>query len=131
MLGNAHRDLRVLIVDEFDQMRKLVREMLTLLGFHDIEEVSNAADALGRLRTSGPYGLMIANDEMQVMTGFDLLATMLEDKSLKSVPFVLMVSDGLPDQDVAALQDVPVSYVYKPFSVWDLKAAVVVALASV
>jgi len=128
MLGNAHRDLRVLIVVEFDAMRKLVRETLTLLGIHDVEEVSNAADALDRLRARGRYGLVIADNEMQVMTGLDLLASMLEDKSSKSVPFVLLVADGLSDRD--APRDVPVSYVYKPFSVWDLKAAIVVALTS-
>jgi two-component system chemotaxis response regulator CheY len=128
MLGNAHRDLRTLVVVESDIMRKLAREMLTLLGLHDVEEVSNAADALERLRTR-KYGLVIADDEMSVMTGLDLLASMLEDKSLKSIPFVLMISDGLSDQD--AIHDVPVSYLYKPFNVWDMKAAVVIALASV
>jgi two-component system chemotaxis response regulator CheY len=131
MLGNAHQDVRVLIVDEFDLMRKLVREMLTRLGFHDVEEVSNAADALDRLRSRGGYGLVIVNDELSVTTGFDLLALVREDESLRTVPFVMMISDARSGPEIAALGVHPASCVDKPFNLWDLKAAIVTALASI
>jgi two-component system chemotaxis response regulator CheY len=127
MPGNFERKLRVLIVSEFEQIQKLVREMLTALGLREVETVSGAADGFDRLRASQRYDLVIADHEMQVVTGLDLLTLMRNDASLKNIRFLLM-TDGLSQSEVEALDDAGEVYLLKPFNILGLKSALIAAL---
>ena len=129
MNEDLQRELRVLIVGESEQMRKLVREMLTLLGLHDIETATDAADALDRLRSKRGYDLVLADHEMEVATGIELLTLMRIDAAFKSIRFVLM-TNGLSQAETDALRKAGEIYLFKPFNMLDLKSAIIAALLS-
>ncbi len=64
--------LKVLVVDDFPTMRRIVKNLLKQLGFENIDEAEDGAQALGKLKTGG-YGLVVSDWNMPVMEGIDLL----------------------------------------------------------
>lgn len=111
----------ILIVDDYKTMLRIVRNLLTKLGFSEIDEATDGTDALAKLRTRN-YGLVISDWNMQPMTGYELLQKVRADDSLKSLPFVMVTAESKVENVVAARQAGVNNYIIKPFSAEVLKA---------
>ena len=74
----------ILIVDDYKTMLRIVRNLLTKLGFSEIDEATDGTDALAKLRTRN-YGLVISDWNMQPMTGYELLQKVRSDDALKAL----------------------------------------------
>lgn len=111
----------ILIVDDYKTMLRIVRNLLTKIGFSDIDEATDGTDALAKLK-GRKYGLVISDWNMQPMTGYELLQKVRADDGLKALPFVMVTAESKVENVVAARQAGVNNYIIKPFSAEVLKA---------
>lgn len=114
-------NMPILIVDDYRTMLRIVRNLLSKLGFTDIDEAADGETALAMLKNRG-YGLVISDWNMQPMTGFELLKVVRADDVLKTLPFIMVTAESKVENVVAARQAGVNNYIIKPFSAAVLKA---------
>jgi two-component system, chemotaxis family, chemotaxis protein CheY len=107
--------MKVLVVDDYSTMRKIVRNVLGQIGFANVEEAGDGAAALQKLKTGG-YDMVISDWNMEPMSGLELLKNVRADGALKTVPFIMVTAEGKPENVVAAKEAGVNNYVVKPFS---------------
>jgi two-component system chemotaxis response regulator CheY len=107
--------MKVLVVDDYSTMRKIVRNVLGQIGFANVEEAGDGAAALQKLKTGG-YGMVISDWNMEPMSGLELLKNMRSEGALKELPFIMVTAEGKPENVVAAKEAGVNNYVVKPFS---------------
>ena len=112
--------MKILLVDDFPTMRKIVRNLLKEAGFTDIEEAENGVMALEKLR-AGQFELVITDWNMPEMTGLELLKKIREDDSLKNIPVLMVTAEATKECVVEAVQAGVSNYIVKPFTAAALK----------
>ena len=119
--------MKVLIVDDYPTMLKVLRSLLRQLKFTDITEASNAKDALETLRAGG-FGLVISDWNMEPMSGYELLQEVRADEKLRDLPFVLVTAESTTEKVIAAKQAGVSNYIIKPYTAETLKTKLVSVL---
>jgi two-component system chemotaxis response regulator CheY len=114
------KSMNVLIVDDYKTMLRIIRNLLKQIDFNNVEEASDGAEALGKLRT-GHFGLVISDWNMQPMTGLELLQEVRQDSKLKTLPFIMITAESKTENVVAAKQAGVSNYIVKPFNAETLK----------
>ncbi len=113
--------LKVLIVDDFPTMRRIVRNLLKQLGFEHIDEAEDGAQALIRLR-GGNFGLVISDWNMPNMEGIELLRNVRkEPEPLRDIPFLMVTAEAEKEKVIEAIKAGVDNYVVKPFTAEILK----------
>ena len=114
--------MKILVVDDFSTMRRIVRNLLVELGFTNtlIQEAKDGTAALAMLRAQ-PFDLVVTDWNMPNMTGIDLLRAIRADAGLKSMPVLMVTAENNRDQIIAAAQSGVNGYVVKPFTAVTLK----------
>jgi two-component system chemotaxis response regulator CheY len=112
--------IKVLVVDDFPTMRRIVKNLLKQLGFENIDEAEDGAQALSKLKAGG-YGLVVSDWNMPVMEGIDLLKHVREDEALKTMPFLMVTAEAEKDKVITAIKAGVDNYVVKPFTAEVLK----------
>jgi two-component system chemotaxis response regulator CheY len=120
--------MKVLVVDDYATMRRIIKNQLTQLGYTDIDEASTGEDALAKLREAH-YGLVISDWNMEGMTGYDLLRTVRNDETLKKTPFIMVTAEAKADHAIAAKEAGVDSYLLKPFNTTVLESKIGAAMA--
>ncbi len=115
----------ILVVDDYNTMLRILRNLLRQIGFTNIDEASDGPDALSKLRER-PYSLVISDWNMSPMSGADLLSTLRADERTRNTPF-LMVAAGGHGESVAQNAGAD-SYIVKPFNAQALKKKLVAVL---
>lgn len=118
-----NKSMKILIVDDYKTMLRILRNLLSQLGFHDIEEASDGSEALQKLRQI-PFGLVISDWNMEPMTGMDLLREVRADANLKSLPFIMVTAESKTENVIAAKQAGVSNYIVKPFNAETLKSKI-------
>ena len=111
----ADPNTKFLVVDDFSTMRRILRNLLKELGFHNVDESEDGVDALGKLR-GGAYQFVISDWNMPNMTGLDLLKNIRADAVLKDLPVIMVTAEASKDNIIAAAQAGANGYVVKPFT---------------
>jgi two-component system, chemotaxis family, chemotaxis protein CheY len=111
---------KVLVVDDYSTMRRIIRNLLAQIGFADVEEASDGPSALRKLE-SGGYTLVISDWNMEPMTGLQLLQEVRGNSQLKGLPFIMVTAESKTDNVVAAKQAGVSNYIIKPFNAETLK----------
>jgi len=106
---------KILVVDDFSTMRRIVINILHRLGYQNIVEAENGADALKKLKDE-KFGLVISDWNMPTMTGLELLQAVRGDDSLKETPFLMVTAEGRKENILAAVKAGASNYVVKPFN---------------
>lgn len=75
----------ILVVDDYQTMVRIIRNLLKQLGFENVDEASDGSEALSKMREKR-YGLIISDWNMQPMTGYELLKQVRADRDLHSTP---------------------------------------------
>src|SRR5690242_20073719 len=119
--------MNVLIVDDYKTMLRIVGNLLKQLGFTNIDEATDGATALEKLRQK-PYGLVISDWNMEPMTGLQLLKEVRSDIKLKSVPFIMVTAESKTENVVAAKEAGVSNYIVKPFNAETLRQKLVSVL---
>ncbi|WP_198034284.1 chemotaxis response regulator CheY [Acidihalobacter ferrooxydans] len=112
--------MRILAVDDFSTMRRIVRNLLRELGFNNVEEAENGQEALQKLR-SKPFDFVVSDWNMPVMQGIDLLREIRSDPQLKSIPVLMVTAEAKRDNILEAAKAGVNGYIVKPFTAETLK----------
>jgi two-component system chemotaxis response regulator CheY len=112
--------MRILVVDDFATMRRIIKNILRQAGYDSIVEADDGTTALPKLK-SGEIDFVIADWNMPNMTGLDLLKAMRSDKALKDIPFLMLTAEAQKDNIIEAVQAGVSGYVIKPFTPETLK----------
>jgi two-component system chemotaxis response regulator CheY len=118
--------MKILVVDDFSTMRRIVRNLLIELGFSgaqisEAEDGNHALTALHAALAGVPFDLVVTDWNMPNMTGIDLLRAIRADARLKTVPVLMVTAENNRDQIIAAAQSGVNGYVVKPFTAVTLK----------
>ena len=120
--------MKVLVVDDYSTMRRIIKNQLTKLGYTDIDEAATGEDALTKLREAH-YGLVISDWNMEPMTGYDLLRKVRADEKLKATPFIMITAESKADHAIAAKEAGVDNYILKPFNATVLESKIGAAMA--
>lgn len=109
------RSLKVLVVDDFATMRRIITGFLKELGFSNIQEADDGKTALPMLQAN-KFDLLISDWNMPGMNGLDLLKAVRADANLAKLPVLLVTAEAKKDQIVEAAKAGVNGYVVKPFT---------------
>lgn len=113
-------NMKILCVDDFSTMRRIVKNILKQLGFENVEEAENGAEAYEKLKGGG-FGFLVTDWNMPVMDGLGLLKKLRADPELKDLPVLMVTAEAEKDKVVAAIQAGVNNYIVKPFTAETLK----------
>lgn len=131
---SVDKKMPVLVVDDFPTMRKIIRNLLEQLGFNNITEAENGADALRKMRDAGArqhFGLIISDWNMEPMTGLQLLQEVRADTHLKGTPFIMVTAESKKENIIAAKEAGVNNYIVKPFNAITLKSKIEAVLGPI
>lgn len=114
------KNIKILVVDDFSTMRRIIKNLLKDLGFSNIQEADDGNTALPMLQ-QGDFDFVITDWNMPGMQGIDLLRAIRADASLKHLPVLMVTAEAKKEQIVAAAQAGVNGYVVKPFTAATLK----------
>ena len=112
--------MKVLVVDDFSTMRRILKNILKQIGYSDIEEAEDGNSALARLRQGG-FGLVVSDWNMPNMTGLDLLKAIRADNELNNMPVLMVTAEAKKENVMDAIKAGVNNYVVKPFTADVLK----------
>lgn len=110
----------VLVVDDYQTMIRIIRNLLNQLGFKNIEEAKDGRQALEKLN-AGKFGLVISDWNMEPMTGYELLQQVRASDKLKATPFIMVTAESKTENVIAAKKAGVNNYIVKPFNAETLK----------
>ena len=111
----ADKSIKVLVVDDFATMRRIIKGVLKQLGFANIVEAEDGNMALEELKKD-KFGLIVSDWNMPNMTGLDLLKAVKGDENLKKIPFIMVTAEGQKENVIEAVKAGVNNYVVKPFT---------------
>ena len=120
---SVDKNMKVLIVDDYNTMLRILRNLLRQIGFANVDEASDGSEALEKLR-GGQVGLVISDWNMQPMTGLQLLRHVRADDTLKSTPFIMVTAESKTENVIAAKQAGVSNYIVKPFNAETLQTKI-------
>ncbi len=122
--------MKVLVVDDFATMRKIVKNVLRQISIENVVEADNGKHALTVLQTE-PVDLIISDWMMPEMTGIEFLKVCKGDEEKKKIPFIMVTAEGQKDSVMEAIKSGVDNYIVKPFTPDKLKDAIDKARARV
>ncbi|MDA8388270.1 MAG: chemotaxis response regulator CheY [Nitrospiraceae bacterium] len=112
--------MKVLVVDDFSTMRRIVKNILKQLGFERIEEAEDGMQAYSKL-TGGDFQFVVCDWNMPNMDGINLLRKVRSDPALKDMPFLMVTAEAEKHKVIEAIKAGVSNYVVKPFTAEVLK----------
>ena len=113
----------VLVVDDYNTMIRILRNLLKQLGFQDIDDAADGTAALAKMRLKH-YGLVISDWNMEPMTGYDLLKEVRGDPGLARTPFIMVTAESKTENVIAAKKAGVNNYIVKPFNAQTLQTKI-------
>ena len=120
---NIDPTMPILVVDDYQTMVKILRNLLKQIGYENVDSAANGAEALALIEQKH-YGLVISDWNMEAMTGFELLRRVRERGVNGDVPFIMVTAESKTDNIVAARKAGVSNYLVKPFNQQSLKAKI-------
>ncbi len=121
------KNMAVLIVDDYKTMLRIIRNLLRQIGFNNVDEASDGATALQKLRRDN-FGLVISDWNMEPMTGLQLLKEVRADEKLRNTPFIMVTAESKTENVIAAKKAGVNNYIVKPFNAATLKTKMTAVL---
>ncbi|WP_323846756.1 chemotaxis response regulator CheY [Microbulbifer magnicolonia] len=109
------KGMKILVVDDFPTMRRIVRSLLKELGFTNVEEAEDGQEGLSKL-AGGGFGFVVSDWNMPNLNGLDMLKQIRADESTKALPVLMVTAEAKKDNIVAAAQAGANGYIVKPFT---------------
>ncbi len=114
------KEMKILIVDDFSTMRRIIKNLLRDLGFNNTAEADDGQTALPMLK-SGKFDFLVTDWNMPGMDGLTLLKTVRSDEELSNMPVLMVTAEAKREQIVIAAEAGVNGYVVKPFTAATLK----------
>jgi len=107
--------MKILVVDDFATMRRIIRNILTQLGYTNVDEADDGSSALDRLNAV-PADLVITDWNMPHMNGLELVRAIRGDEKLKQVPVLMVTAEATKQNIIEAIKAGVNDYIVKPFT---------------
>ncbi len=107
--------MKILVVDDHEPMRKIIRTILKKAGFEDIEEAENGKEALSKLKEK-KIDIVLLDQNMPGISGLELLKIIKQDEKLKNIPVIMVTAETSKEKVVEAIQLGVYDYIVKPFT---------------
>jgi len=126
------KNMNILIVDDYQTMLRIIKNLLKQLGFNNVDEATNGQIALDMIKKK-KYGLVISDWNMEPMTGLELLKAVrgANDNNFSNVPFIMVTAESKTENVVAAKQVGVNNYIVKPFNAETLKTKIASVLGPI
>ena len=108
-------NMKVLVVDDFARMRRIVKKLLKQIGFTKIVEADDGTTALAVIKKQ-EIGLILADWNMPKMSGLELLKAVRSDESIENTPFVMVTAEAQKSAVLEAVQAGVSNYIVKPLT---------------
>ncbi|WP_025564980.1 chemotaxis response regulator CheY [Psychromonas sp. SP041] len=115
-----NKNMKILIVDDFSTMRRIIKNLLRDLGFTNTLEADDGHTALPMLQ-NGDFEFVVTDWNMPIMEGIDLLKEIRKDPKLKHLPVLMVTAEAKREQIIEAAQAGVNGYIIKPFTAGTLK----------
>ena len=114
-------NLKILVVDDFPTMRRIVKTLLKQNGFTNFEEAEDGEQAFKMLENDGGFEFIVSDWNMPNMTGLELLKSVRADERFKSLPFLMVTAEAEKENIIEAVKAGVTNYIVKPFTGVTLK----------
>lgn len=114
------KNIKILVVDDFSTMRRIIKNLLRDLGFNNTSEADDGLTALPMLQAGG-FDLLVTDWNMPGMQGIDLLKAVRADPKLAHMPVLMVTAEQKKEQIIEAAQAGVNGYIVKPFTAATLK----------
>lgn len=114
------KNMKILVVDDFSTMRRIIKNLLRDLGFTNIQEADDGNTALPMLQ-NGDFDFVVTDWNMPGMQGIDLLREIRKDDNLAHLPILMVTAEAKREQIIMAAQAGVNGYIVKPFTAVTLK----------
>lgn len=121
--NTVDKNMKILVVDDFSTMRRIVKNLLIDIGFKNIEEADDGITALPILEGGG-IDFLVTDWNMPGMPGIDLLKAVRSNPELSSLPVLMVTAEAKREQIMEAAEAGVNGYVVKPFTADTLKEKV-------
>ena len=118
------KNMKILVVDDFQTMRRIVINLLKQLGFSNVAEASDGKIALDKVMAED-FDLIISDWNMPNMSGLDFLKHIRADENKKKIPFIMVTAEGKKENVIAAVHAGVSNYIVKPFNAATLREKMV------
>lgn len=116
----VNKAMNILVVDDYNTMRRIIKNLLKQLGFDNVDEAADGGEAFKKCQEK-LYGLIVSDWNMEPMTGMELLKLVRADEKIKNTPFIMVTAESKPENVIAAKQAGVSNYIVKPFNAETLK----------
>jgi two-component system, chemotaxis family, chemotaxis protein CheY len=120
------KNMHVLVVDDYQTMIRIIKNLLKQLGFNNIDEATDGGAAYEMLSTK-KYGLVISDWNMEPVSGLDLLKKVRStsgNDNISKIPFIMVTAESKTENVIAAKQAGVNNYIVKPFNAETLKSKI-------
>ena len=111
----VQKAMKILIVDDFPTMRRIIKNLLKDLGFENVDEAEDGAMGLEKLR-NGNFDFVVSDWNMPNMDGLEMLKAIRADPNLGKLPVLMVTAEAKKENIIAAAQAGANGYVVKPFT---------------
>lgn len=111
----VHKTIKILVVDDFPTMRRIIKNLLKDLGFENVDEAEDGLIGLEKLR-NGSFDLVVSDWNMPNMDGLDMLKEIRADAALGKLPVLMVTAEAKRENIIAAAKAGASGYVVKPFT---------------
>lgn len=115
--------MKVLVVDDYATMRRIIRNLLVQIGYSDIDEAEHGRDALKHMEAKS-YDLIISDWNMEPMSGYELLQAVRANAHHSKTPFIMVTAESKTENVIAAKKAGVDNYIVKPFNAATLQAKI-------
>ena len=112
--------MQILVVDDYNTMLRILKNLLKQLGFNNVETAMDGAEALSKLNAT-KIDFVISDWNMEPMTGIELLREVRASDKLKHIPFIMITAESKTENVIAAQKAGVSNYIVKPFNAETLK----------
>lgn len=109
------KTMKILVVDDFSTMRRIVKNILRQLNFNTIVEADDGSTALDILQKE-KIDMVVSDWNMPKMTGLELLKAIRSDDALKDIPFLMVTAEAQQENIIEAVKSGVSNYIVKPFT---------------
>jgi two-component system chemotaxis response regulator CheY len=115
--------VKVLVVDDYPTMRRILRNLLVQIGITDVEEAGSGAEALAKLQLNN-IDLVISDWNMEPITGLELLKKVRGNAATLGLPFIMVTAESKTENVIEAKKAGVSNYIVKPFTADTLKSKI-------
>lgn len=109
------KNLKILVVDDFPTMRRIIRNLLKDLGYENVDEAEDGVMGLEKLR-NGSFDFVVSDWNMPNLDGLEMLKQIRADANLNALPVLMVTAEAKKENIIAAAQAGASGYVVKPFT---------------